>query len=103
MRVWLPGWSARLPTVRRAWRTPGATPNLPPWARSGRRAAAKWSPGPPQAAAGGTTQVPNETGLSGPGIQEITGLAARGGTLPGVGFTASESGEQLILWNVPAS
>ncbi len=51
---------------------------------------------------GWTMQVPNGTGLSGQGIQEITGLAASGGTLTGVGFTASESGEQPTLWNVPA-
>jgi len=48
-------------------------------------------------------QVPDGTALGGPGIHEITGLAASGGTLPGVGFTASESGEQPTLWNVPAS
>ncbi len=51
---------------------------------------------------GWTMQVPNGTGLSGPGIHEITGLAASGGTLTGVGFTASESAEQPALWNVPA-
>jgi len=51
---------------------------------------------------GWTMQVPNGTGLSGPGIHEITGLAASGGTLTGAGFTACESGEQPILWNVPA-
>jgi len=50
-----------------------------------------------------TMQVPNGTGLSGQGIHQITGLAASGGTLTGVGFTASESGEQPTLWNVPAS
>jgi len=47
---------------------------------------------------GWTMQVPNGTGLSGQGIHEITGLAASGGTLTGVGFTASESGEQPTLW-----
>ena len=52
---------------------------------------------------GWTMQVPNGTGLSGPGIHEITGLAASGGTLTGVGFTASESAEQPTIWNVPAS
>jgi hypothetical protein len=38
-----------------------------------------------------------------PGSPPWGSLAASGGTLTGVGFTASESGEQPTLWNVPAS
>jgi len=49
-----------------------------------------------------TMQVPAGTGLSGPGVQEITGLAASGAALTGVGFTAAETGEQPTLWDVPA-
>ena len=50
-----------------------------------------------------TTQIPSGPGLSGAGIQEITGLAASGnGALMGVGFAASASGEQPTVWNVPA-
>jgi len=50
---------------------------------------------------GWTVQTPNGTGLSGQGIQQITGLAASGGTLIGVGFTATEAAEQPTVWNVP--
>ena len=50
-----------------------------------------------------TTQIPNGRGLDGPGIQEITGVTASSdGSLTGVGFTASASGEQPTLWDVPA-
>jgi hypothetical protein len=49
-----------------------------------------------------TAGEPRGTGLSGPGIQEITGLAASGGTLTGVGFTATQDGEQPTLWQAPA-
>ncbi len=51
---------------------------------------------------GWTVQAPNGTGLSGHGVQQITGLAASGGTLAGVGFTATEAAEQPTVWNVPA-
>jgi len=35
--------------------------------------------------------------------REITGLAASGGsTLTGVGFTATQAGEQPTLWDAPA-
>ncbi len=51
---------------------------------------------------GWTVQAPNGTGLSGYGVQQITGLAASGGTLTGVGFTATEAAEQPTVWNVPA-
>ena len=51
---------------------------------------------------GWTVQAPNGTGLSGHGVQQITGLAASGGTLTGVGFTATEAAEQPTVWNVPA-
>lgn len=49
-----------------------------------------------------TAKEPRGTGLSGTGIQEITGLAASGGTLTGVGFTATQDGEQPTLWQAPA-
>jgi len=52
---------------------------------------------------GWSVQLPNGPGLSGTGIQEITGLAAAGdGSLTGVGFTASASAEQPTVWTVPA-
>ena len=41
---------------------------------------------------------PVGTGLSGRGLQEITGLAASGSALTGVGFTASPLGEHPTLW-----
>ena len=44
---------------------------------------------------------PAGKGLTGPGIQAITGLAAAGSTLTGVGFTASPAGEQPIFWQAP--
>ncbi len=46
--------------------------------------------------------TPHGTGLSGPGVQEITGLAASGADLTGVGFTATQDGEQPTLWQAPA-
>lgn len=44
---------------------------------------------------------PAGTGLSGPGIQAITGLAASGRFLTGVGYTASQTGEHPTIWRVP--
>jgi hypothetical protein len=44
---------------------------------------------------------PAGKGLTGPGIQAITGLAAAGTTLTGVGFTASPAGEQPVFWQAP--
>jgi len=44
---------------------------------------------------------PAGQGLTGPGIQAITGLAVAGSTLAGVGFTASPGGEQPIFWQSP--
>jgi hypothetical protein len=49
-----------------------------------------------------TAREPRGTGLSGTGIQEITGLATSGGALTGVGFTATQDGEQPTLWQAPA-
>jgi hypothetical protein len=53
-----------------------------------------------------TASAPHGTGLSGTGVQQITGLAAApggpGGSLIGVGFTATQTGEQPTLWQVPA-
>jgi hypothetical protein len=42
--------------------------------------------------------TPSGLGLAGPGIQAITGLAASGGTLTGVGFIATPAGEQPAFW-----
>jgi hypothetical protein len=44
---------------------------------------------------------PAGKGLTGPGVQAITGLAVAGSTLTGVGFTASPLGEQPIFWQAP--
>ena len=44
---------------------------------------------------------PAGQGLTGPGIQAITGLAVAGSTLAGVGFTASPAGEQPVFWQSP--
>jgi hypothetical protein len=47
------------------------------------------------------TAEPAGRGLTGPGIQAITGLAVAGSTLTGVGFTASPAGEQPVFWQAP--
>jgi len=44
---------------------------------------------------------PAGQGLTGPGIQAITGLAVAGSTLAGVGFTATPAGEQPVFWQSP--
>jgi len=44
---------------------------------------------------------PAGQGLTGPGIQAITGLAVSGSTLTGVGFAASPAGEQPVFWQSP--
>jgi hypothetical protein len=44
---------------------------------------------------------PAGQGLTGPGIQAITGLAVAGSTLAGVGFTAAPGGEQPVFWQSP--
>ena len=44
---------------------------------------------------------PGGKGLTGLGIQAITGLAAAGNTLTGVGFTASPVSQQPIFWQAP--
>jgi hypothetical protein len=48
-----------------------------------------------------TPVTPAGPGLTGAGIQAITGLAASVGTLTGVGFTASPAGEQPVFWQTP--
>lgn len=48
------------------------------------------------------TETPPGTGLSGPGNQQVNGLAADGTALTGVGFTATATAEQPTLWRVPA-
>jgi len=45
--------------------------------------------------------TPAGQGLTGPGIQAITGLTSSGSTLTGVGFTASPAGEQPVFWQSP--
>ncbi|HTX28299.1 MAG TPA: hypothetical protein VME19_14920 [Streptosporangiaceae bacterium] len=45
--------------------------------------------------------TPTGRGLAGPGIQVITALTASGGTLTGVGFTASPAGEEPLFWQSP--
>jgi hypothetical protein len=37
-------------------------------------------------------------GLSGPGVQQITGLSVSGGMLTGVGSTATGTGQRPVLW-----
>jgi hypothetical protein len=46
-----------------------------------------------------TAATPAARGLAGPGIQAITGLDASGDLLTGVGFTATQAGEQPTLWH----
>jgi hypothetical protein len=48
-----------------------------------------------------TAATPAGQGLTGPGIQAITGLALSGSTLTGVGFTASPAGEEPVFWQSP--
>ena len=45
--------------------------------------------------------TPAGRGLTGPGIQAITALTASGTTLTGVGFIASEGGEDPVFWQSP--
>jgi hypothetical protein len=45
--------------------------------------------------------TPAGQGLTGSGIQAITGLTVSGRTLSGVGFTAAPGGEQPVLWQSP--
>jgi hypothetical protein len=45
--------------------------------------------------------TPSGQGLTGEGIQAITGLAVAGSTAIGVGFTAAPGGEQPVFWQFP--
>jgi hypothetical protein len=45
--------------------------------------------------------LPTGQGLSGAGIQAITGLTTSGSTLAGVGFTASPASEAPLFWQSP--
>jgi hypothetical protein len=45
--------------------------------------------------------TPGGKGLTGTGIQAITGLDVADGTLTGVGFTATPGGEQPVFWQAP--
>ncbi|GAA4234913.1 hypothetical protein GCM10022254_40930 [Actinomadura meridiana] len=49
------------------------------------------------------SSTPTGDGLSGPGRQEITGLASFKDRLLGVGRNVATSGEQPVLWSRPAS
>lgn len=49
-----------------------------------------------------TATAPHGTGLSGPGVQEITALTAAGNTLTGAGYTETPTGAYPTLWHVPA-
>jgi hypothetical protein len=44
---------------------------------------------------------PTGQGLTGSGVQAITGLTVSGSTLAGVGFTASPAGEEPVFWQSP--
>ena len=48
-----------------------------------------------------TAVTPAGQGLTGPGIQAITGLTASGRTITGVGFTATPVAEQPVFWQSP--
>jgi hypothetical protein len=48
-----------------------------------------------------STSTPTGRGLSGTGIQTITGLTVSGSTLIGVGFSASPIAENPIIWQSP--
>jgi hypothetical protein len=45
--------------------------------------------------------TPSGQGLTGSGIQAITGLTVSGRTLSGVGFAATPGAEQPVLWQSP--
>jgi hypothetical protein len=45
--------------------------------------------------------TPTGRGLTGPGVQAITALTASGTTLSGVGFIASQGGEDPVFWQSP--
>ena len=47
------------------------------------------------------TTTPAGPGMTGQGIQAITGLTPAGGTLTGVGFTASPASEEPVFWQSP--
>jgi hypothetical protein len=47
------------------------------------------------------TTTPAGPGMTGRGIQAITGLTPAGGTLTGVGFTASPASEEPVFWQSP--
>jgi len=57
----------------------------------------------PPGASGSAWQAvtPNGQGLTGTGIQAITGLDVSNRTLTGVGFTATPGGEQPVFWQSP--
>jgi hypothetical protein len=48
-----------------------------------------------------TANTPSVTGLTGPGVQEITALTVSGSTLTGVGFNASAASETPTIWRSP--
>ena len=60
-----------------------------------------WTSPPGASGSSWKAVTPGGQGLTGQGIQAITGLTVSGRTLSGVGFTASPAGEQPVLWQSP--
>jgi hypothetical protein len=60
-----------------------------------------WTSAPGAGGSAWQAVTPAGQGLTGPGIQAITGLTVSGRTLSGVGFTATPGGEQPVLWQSP--
>ena len=60
-----------------------------------------WTSPPGASGSGWKAVTPSGQGLTGPGIQAITGLTVSGLTLSGVGFAATPGGEQPVLWQSP--
>jgi hypothetical protein len=60
-----------------------------------------WTSPPGAGGSGWKAITPSGRGLTGSGIQAITGLTVSGRTLSGVGFAATPGGEQPVLWQSP--
>ncbi len=60
-----------------------------------------WTSFPGAAGAAWQVATPAGQGLSGTGIQAITGLDVAASTVTGVGFTATPGGEQPVFWQSP--
>ncbi len=101
-RTWLPVTlrsPGRVATVTAVTAMSGGFTAVGTYGPEGNRDVAVWT-----SAHGDTwrTQTPSGTGLSGPGFQQISGLAAHGSALTGVGYTATSTAEQPTLWQIPA-